>query len=146
MKQVLIIIATVSFFAACDNSKKTAAPAPFPPAAKLEGTWRLTYITGPKIAFDGLYPEKKPTLRFDMGTSRISGNNSCNSYSGPFRLNADTLDLSGPMISTKMFCTNSAQGETVYMETLKKISSLAVEGDTLTLLIGTVPGMRFVKD
>src|SRR5690606_27494349 len=41
--------------------------------AQLEGTWELDYISGPRIAFAGLYPNKKPILTFDMAEGRVSG-------------------------------------------------------------------------
>ena len=35
-------------------------------ANALNGNWELNYITGPRIAFDGLYPEKKPVLQLSL--------------------------------------------------------------------------------
>jgi len=39
----------------------------------LQGTWVLNYITGPRIAFDGLYPENKPQIQLDA-SGNLSGN------------------------------------------------------------------------
>ena len=36
-------------------------------------TWELEYISGPRIAFEGLFPEKKPQITFDQETQKVSG-------------------------------------------------------------------------
>ena len=41
-------------------------------------TWELEYISGPRIAFEGLYPNKKPQLTFDEKETKVYGNNGCN--------------------------------------------------------------------
>ena len=56
-------------FISCNSIKTSNAT-----ATSLEGTWELNYITGPRIAFGGLYPNKKPTIIFDLKENRISGN------------------------------------------------------------------------
>ncbi len=40
----------------------------------LNGTWELNYISGRKITFEGLYPDKKPAISFDMSNKKFSGN------------------------------------------------------------------------
>ena len=41
--------------------------------SKLAGTWELNYVSGPRIAFNGLYPGKKPMVTFDLAEKRMSG-------------------------------------------------------------------------
>lgn len=115
--------------------------------SQLDGTWELTYITGPKIAFEGLYPNKKPTIVFDSKENRVSGNNSCNSYTGKLSVNANLIDFTQPMAVTKMMCMDGAQGEQVYMTTLQKITSYDItdEGKTLNFISGDIAMMRFTK-
>lgn len=36
----------------------------------LSGTWELDYISGPRIAFQGLYPNEKPSITFDLSTKK----------------------------------------------------------------------------
>ena len=60
----------------------------------LQGAWELNYTSGPRIAFSGLYPNVAPTITFDLKENRVSGKNSCNSYSG-------TLNAEGNKISFK---------------------------------------------
>ena len=57
-------------FCSCSTSKTAVKE------ATIEGTWQLNYITGPKIAFEGLFPNKKPTIAFNLAENKITGNNS----------------------------------------------------------------------
>ena len=91
--------------------------------ATIEGTWELNYISGARIAFEGLYPNKKPTIVFDLKENRVSGNNSCNNYTGKLNVEGNKISFSEPMAVTRMMCMDG-QGETAYMSTLQKISSI----------------------
>lgn len=114
--------------------------------SKLEGNWELNYITGPRIAFDGLYPDKKPTINFNLKENQVSGNNSCNSFSGKLIVTGNKIDFTQPMISTKMMCMDG-QGEQVFMNTLQKITSYNItdDGKTLNFMSGDIAMMRFTK-
>lgn len=114
--------------------------------SKLEGGWELNYITGPRIAFDGLYPDKKPTINFNISENLVSGNNSCNSYTGKLNVKENKIDFTQPMAATKMMCLDG-QGEQVFMETLSKVTSYEVtdDGKTLNLFSGDVATMRFTR-
>ncbi len=112
----------------------------------LEGTWQLNYITGPRIAFEGLYPDKKPTIKFDFLTTTVSGNNSCNQYSGALGIDGKKINFKdAKMLMTMMAC--EGEGESVYMSTLNKIDfyTISPDGKTLSLMMGTVAMMRFSR-
>jgi len=134
---ILIFISSVLFSCKC---KKTDS------VAKLDGAWELNYITGPRIAFDGLYPNKKPTINFNSKENQVSGNNSCNSYTAKLVLNGNKIDFTQPMAVTKMMCPDG-QGEQVYMNTLSKITSYDItdDGKTLNFISGDIAMMRFTK-
>lgn len=114
--------------------------------SKLEGTWELNYITGPRIAFNGLYPDKKPTINFNTKENLVSGNNSCNSYTGKLSATENKIDFTQPMAATKMMCMDG-QGEQVFMSTLSKVTSYNItdDGKTLNLISGDIATMRFTK-
>jgi heat shock protein HslJ len=114
--------------------------------SKLEGTWELNYISGPRIAFDGLYPNKKPTINFDLKENRVSGNSSCNNFNGKLSVTGNKIDFTQPMAMTKMMCMDG-QGEQVFMSTLQKITSYDVtdNGKTLNFISGDIAMMRFTK-
>ncbi|OIV39746.1 META domain-containing protein [Flavobacterium johnsoniae] len=143
MKKILTLVFLSSVLLSCNifKCKKTDA------ASKLSGTWELNYITGPRIAFDGLYPNKKPTITFNTKDNQVSGNNSCNTYTGKLVVNGNKIDFTQPMAVTKMMCMDGHQGEQTYMSTLQKITSYDItdDGKTLNLISGDIAMMRFTK-
>lgn len=111
-------------------------------SSALSGSWELNYISGPRIAFDGLYPKNKPTLILKAPFSEFSGNSSCNGYGGKGSVKGSKITF-GDAIATMIACEGN--GEQVYFKTLKQISSYNVssDGNTLSLLTNDVPMMRF---
>lgn len=141
MKYYLSFLITL-LLGACNNPSKITSEKM--DLNQLEGNWQLEYITGPRIAFDGLYPERKPTMSFLVADKKVSGYSGCNTYSGPFTLDGFNVDFNGPIVSTKMAC--QGQGETVFFNTLKKVTRYAIPdsstNNTLSLLMGDVEMMR----
>jgi heat shock protein HslJ len=115
-------------------------------AEQLNGTWELNYISGPRIAFEGLYPNKKPTITFDTKENRVSGNNSCNSFTGKLNVDGHKISFKDGLASTRMMCMDN-QGEQVFMDGLLKITSYDVtdNGKTLNFISGDIAMMRFTK-
>lgn len=106
-------------------------------------TWELEYISGPRIAFEALYPDRKPKITFDKKTQKVSGNNSCNSYSASFNLNGDSIAFGEAGPTTRMYC---GEGENVFLNMIQKINKFSLDQDgKLNLLIGDVPMMCFKK-
>ncbi|MCP9749531.1 META domain-containing protein [Ferruginibacter sp. HRS2-29] len=150
MKTIFVSLLVACFaFASCDTTKgSTTGTTPTSnDVPLLEGTWELTYITGPRIAFEGLYPNKKPTLIIDVANKKISGNTGCNSYTGPLVAQNSSIDFKQPIAVTRMACAgNGMLGETTYLEMLKKINKFSVtDGNTLNLIAGDIAMMRFTK-
>lgn len=109
----------------------------------LNGKWELTYVTGPRIAFEGLYTEKIPSIEFKVDEKQVGGNNSCNGYGGSFTLDGDKLAF-GPMRSTMMACPGT--GEETYMKALEKVNRYQIEnGNVLVLLADEVPMLKFKR-
>lgn len=112
--------------------------------SQLSGTWELNYISGPRIAFNGLYPGKKPTIKFEVAEKRVSGNTSCNSFSGVLVADDTTINFTGPMAMTKMACPG--EGEATFLEMLKKVGTYSISNDTtLNFMMGDIAIMRFNK-
>jgi heat shock protein HslJ len=112
-------------------------------ASKLEGDWELNYISGIRIAFDGLYPEKKPFIRFELGQSMISGNTSCNGFSSTYKMTGNNVKFAPPL-STMMACPGN--GEKTFTSMLQKVTKYSLSDDnTLNFLIDDVAVMRFVR-
>jgi heat shock protein HslJ len=142
VKNTLILVALGIVLVSCNIFKCKKSDA----VSKLDGTWELNYISGPRITFEGLYPNKKPTIVFDSKENRVSGNSSCNSYTGKLSIDGNKTDFTQPMIMTKMMCEDG-QGEQTYMNTLQKITSYHItdDGKTLNLVSGDIAMMRFTK-
>jgi len=139
MKKLSLLV--VFFYLAVTSCTTTK---PVMKNASLEGTWVLNYITGPRIAFDGLYPDKKPTIAFNTKENKVTGNNSCNQYFGALLLDGSKINFKdAKMGMTMMACQGN--GDTVYMDTLSKIESYTVtdDGKTLNFLVGDVVMMRY---
>lgn len=106
-------------------------------------TWELEYISGPRIAFDGLYPEKKPQISLNKETKKVEGNNSCNGYSADYTISGDAIAFGEPGPTTMMYC---GEGENVFLNMMKKINKFTIDADgKLNLLLDDIPMMRFHK-
>lgn len=106
----------------------------------------MNYITGPRIAFDGLYPENKPTITFDLKENRVSGNNSCNDYSGNLIVKRSQINFKDSKMIASMMASQG-QGEQVFMSTLGKINTYSIleDGKILNFIMGDIAMMRFEK-
>uniref|UniRef100_UPI00404A9DA8 META domain-containing protein n=1 Tax=Gelidibacter sp. TaxID=2018083 RepID=UPI00404A9DA8 len=109
----------------------------------LSGTWTLKYITGPRIAFDGLYPEKKPHIIFDLSENKISGNTSCNGFGGEVAIDGYKITID-KVIQTMIACEGI--GEQTFTKALSAITSYNVENNILSLYAGDIEMMRFSKN
>ncbi len=110
---------------------------------KLSGTWDLNYISGLRIAFDGLYPKEKPSISFNLSSNELGGNTTCNGFSSKYTINGNNINFADPL-KTMMFCEGG--GEEAFLNMLKKVNKYAVsDGNTLTFMIDDVAVMRFGK-
>ncbi len=110
----------------------------------LNGTWELNYISGRKIAFNGLYPDKKPTISFDVTNNKFSGNTSCNSFTGILNTEHNQISFTNPFALTKMMCPG--EGEQSFIEVLKTVNAYTISGgNTLNFMMGDIAVMRFVR-
>lgn len=142
MKQTIVIaIAAFVFLAACKSTNVSNGKTG---QSELNGTWQLEYISGPRIAFEGLYPDKRPVITFNTTDSSFSGNTSCNSYRGKLQADGRKIFFSDDMIMTRMACPG--EGERVFLNTLRKINQYSVQDGTLTFMMDDTPMLRFVKE
>ncbi|OXB20811.1 META domain-containing protein [Flavobacterium tructae] len=126
-------------FSSCSVSKSVSS------GDDLFGTsWELEYISGPRIAFNGLYPNKKPQITFDKKETKVYGNNGCNGYSATYTLNGKSLTFGEAGPTTMMYCDGG--GEQVFLKQIKQITSYSIDKDgKLNLIQGDIPVMRFEK-
>jgi heat shock protein HslJ len=145
MKQGITLLVLALSLTACHTSKKTAVATTDNKTRqaelRLSGTWELTYISGISTEFDQFYKGKKPVITFDVTQHKVSGNTSCNSFSGPFTAQSSNINLKGPMMMTKMFCEGG--GEAAFLEALQKVTGFSADGTTLDLIAGDIGVMQF---
>jgi heat shock protein HslJ len=105
--------------------------------------WVLEYISGTRIAFEGLYPESKPTLIFKEKEMTYGGNSSCNTYTGSFTFKDNIIQF-GQTTQTMRYCEGG--GEKAFFNMLSKVNKPVIDSDgKLLLLIDDIPMMRFKK-
>ncbi|MFE3867994.1 META domain-containing protein [Flavobacterium sp. LS2P90] len=141
MKKIILSLTILCLvFISCNSVVKSKTK-----TTLLEGTWELNYIRGPRMAFKELYPNKKPSVTFDLKKNNVTGSNSCNRYSGKLNVDGNKISFKEPMAVTKMFCPG--EGENVYMSTLQKIDyySISEDGKTLNFIMGGIYVMSFEK-
>jgi len=141
MKNIAVLFCSflALFFSACSTMKnnKTNANA-------LDATWELEYISGPRITFEGLYPNKKPVITFNTTTNDVNGTSSCNGYSAKYTTNGKAITFGKPDPTTMMFCDGG--GEQTFLQMMKKVDNYSIGDDgKLNLNAGEVPMMRFIK-
>lgn len=108
----------------------------------LEGTWELDYIANSSKPFNELYPDQKPTLIFDAGSTKVSGNAGCNTFNSSVTVNGKNIKF-GPLATTRMACPG--EGEPLFIQSLQKVNVQSVNDNTLTLIVGDIATMRFKK-
>lgn len=109
---------------------------------ELEGTWEVDYVSGVRIAFAGLYPNRKPTITFNIADNKAYGNSSCNNFNTTFTIDGNNIKFNDPA-STRMACPG--EGEAVFFKTLKTVSKYSVSGNTLNLIMGDIAVIRLQK-
>lgn len=107
-------------------------------------TWELEYISGPRIAFEGLFPENRPQITFLEIDKTIRGTTGCNGYGTTFTSNGDAIKIAQPTAMTMRYCEGG--GETVFLQTMEKINKFSIDHEhKLNLMVDDVPMMRFKK-
>ncbi len=142
-KALLLLTLLSILFSACCSTKSKENKTADSKTAFYDNAWELEYISGPRIAFGGLYPEKKPYIMFKEAGSQFSGNTSCNGYSGTYTKKENNIQF-GDAIKTMIFCEGG--GEETFLKMLSKINKFAIDSEEkLLLLVDDIPMMRFKK-
>ncbi|GAB3656898.1 META domain-containing protein [Echinicola sediminis] len=99
--------------------------------------WVLSTLMGGGL---DMFGEGLPFLSFtDAG--RLAGSTGCNSFSGNFQLSGTDLNLD-PGAMTRKACPGN--GESIFIDALKKVSKFKVSSDKLTLLDGASELMTLI--
>ena len=118
----------------------TKGKCPEKAALSLEAkVWQLTAFTG------GANPQTVPkkvtiTLKFEGG--KLNGHGGCNNLGGAYVLDGKRLTISG-LVSTKMYCENTMNWETRFIQQLEKSNSFSVNNETLEINCGDLGNLTF---
>lgn len=110
-----------------------AVLSPATPASLEDTLWQLTALAGGN-AVQSLVLGTEITATFSDG--RVTGTAGCNTYFGPYTLEADTLGI-GPAASTRMACMDPEgvmEQEAAYLAALSEVAGYDIERNTLRLL------------
>ena len=140
MKKSFLLLCIVALLTTSCSSSKNSLPRIM---NILNAKWALQSLAGQSSLGD-LFSSKLPFLQFDTQAKRISGNNGCNSLTGPLNITEGNKISFAQMASTKMACPGN--GENVFMNALNKVTNFKVDNGILTLLNGAQELMKFSKD
>lgn len=102
--------------------------------------WTVTSLLG-KTLSSGDNSAKQPIINFgDNG--RLFGSTGCNNFIGSYKLNGTSLTLE-PGALTKMFCPDSPEQD--FLNAVKQVTNVKIDGSTLNLLNGAKAVMTLVK-
>lgn len=134
-KQTLFLIAILSLFIVSCSTAMSGND-----NKMYDNKWELEYITGPRITFEGLYPDTKPMIQFTKGSMMLTGNSGCNVYNPTFTMKGNKINFLQPVTSTMAYC---GDGETVFRTAMQQVDNYKMEDGKLLLLKGDVVMMRF---
>lgn len=108
-----------------------------------DATWELEYMSGLRIAFEGLFPQQKPQIRFNRQTHKAEGTDSCNGYAAPYQIQGNQITFGEPDPTTMRYC---GEGEKQFLKMMEKVNKYQTDAEgKLSLLLDGVPVMRFKK-
>ena len=135
-KQTVFLLGILSLFLFSCSTYMTGD------TGKLYGNaWELEYITGPRITFEGLFPDEKPVITFKKDGQTVSGTTGCNSYNTKYTMVGNKMTIANPELMTMRYC---GDGEAVFLNTMKDVTGYRITADgKLELLMKDIPVMRF---
>ncbi|QSX34299.1 META domain-containing protein [Shewanella avicenniae] len=123
MRKIAVVVALIGFISACQSSINEPQL-----ANQLVGKWYLTAI------------KQQATLSYSTAyltfaeDGQLSGNNSCNSFTGHYQLVDHQLQLTAEQGTRKACVDALMQQEQAFREVLPQVAQLHIKGDQLKLL------------
>jgi heat shock protein HslJ len=120
MKKMLFVgLLTVFILAACTGGS----------SASIEGQWKLVSYGSTSDQIPAV-PDVETSIEFKDG--QMSGNVGCNSFSGEYTVDGDTITF-GPVMSTMMYCEAVADQESGTLAVMQGSAPFVLDGNTLTI-------------
>lgn len=92
----------------------------------LDGDWKMTLL-------EGFENNTGAEPSFSIKDGKISGDNGCNTFGGQVSIHENGMFKVSDLISTKMFCVETAGLEMKFMDALRKAEKYTLDGDALYL-------------
>jgi heat shock protein HslJ len=100
----------------------------------LDGTWTVTYVAGEEIEDKSVVP----TITFDSGNGKLSGNNGCNAFQGSYRFEGGKLKAN--VSETRKACPNEVA--TAASKEIRTVLEEGAEMVKVSLGVGRVLMMK----
>jgi len=98
--------------------------------------WVLLSYGDPETPY-AVLPDTQVTARFNSGTKQIRGSGGCNTYTGEYEIEENSLTLTGPFAVTEMWCGNEIGAqESTYLEILLTAESYEIDDNILLIRCG----------
>lgn len=110
---------------------------------ELTRRWRLVRLDGEEIK-EIREGERMPNLSFNLSEGTVSGDGSCNYFSGPATLLGDSVHI-GPLAASKAVCPRISR-ESLYIDALRNRSHRVVLTDESLVLKSDLHEMGFVRE
>lgn len=121
MKNTILLILITIFISGCAYTGQSSD------TPLLETRWNLSEMLYQETQYTG---PKTPYLQFDA--ERVTGNDGCNNFFGPYKLADDSLGF-GLLASTRMACPDLDNFDIVFNKMLVTTTRYRIKGDRLEL-------------
>lgn len=124
MKKILISLFAIFVLAACAGGGSSAS---------IQGEWKLVSVSGPAAQLT-VDPQVETLITFGAD-GKLSGNVGCNGFGGDYTVDGNALAF-GPVVSTLMFCQETAEQEAITLAVFQEKATFVLDGNTLTITSG----------
>lgn len=126
-----VVFAALAFLGACNT--------PASVETGIIGSWRIEDVDG-----GGVIDSSRLEIQFDAD-GRISGHAGCNTFTGPYALDAAAIDI-GPLASTRRACAEALMlQEARVLSSLDAVASLMQTADGAIVLTGPAPARLLLR-
>lgn len=134
MKHRIVLMATMLLLSACTRTGTSSD------WTLLDTTWNLERLFTGNIQYTG---SKTPHLRFEA--ERVTGNDGCNNFFGPYQLDQDHLSF-GLLASTRMACPQINGFDLAFNKMLEMTNSYRISGGRLDVFADDKRLASFIAD
>ena len=88
--------------------------------------------------------QKEPYIEFDLESSKIGGNATCNNFFASYSIEGDSIGF-GRIATTMMSCSDPTNQEYRFLKALDRIETFKISDNTLYLYEGETPILTFTS-